>query len=193
MYSGRPLRQDLGHSHTTVLSKASSMPLPSGGRGGPGSAGLHWRLAPSCQPLKTQRGTEGMGKGGYEGSRPGLQRGVGPAGVEVGLASQDGAASASTHLLLCRAPTAWQNPGTTSLPTCTHALSCLLLGRHSLCTQPPPSLQPTMSLLVRHHPPPPTPSALAPGWAPEHQEDRQHLCHPHMPPGEGHGSLLSGH
>lgn len=65
------------------------------------------------------RDPEGMGKGGYEGSRPGLQRDVGPCCSGGGLASQDGAASASTPLLLCQAPMAWQNPGATSLPICT--------------------------------------------------------------------------
>lgn len=74
---------------------------------------------PCASPWGPRGEQRGWGKAGMKGQ--GLDsRGVwGPAGVEVGLASRDEVTSASTHLLLCRAPTAWQNPGATSLPTCT--------------------------------------------------------------------------
>lgn len=139
------------------------MPLPSGGRGAPGSAGLHWLSAPSCQPLGTQRG---WGKAGMKGQ--GLDsRGMwGPAAVEVDWPPRMEQPRQAPTSSCVRHPWPGRILEPRPSPFAPHALSCILLGCHLLCTQLPPSLQPLVSPLVRHHPAPPTPSALAPGWGP---------------------------
>lgn len=81
-------------------------PLWEGGHQGRlGHSGSRLPLMPAPGDLQ---GTEGTGKAGMVG--PGLDPG-GPAGVELGLAPQEKGTTASTHLLLCWVPTAWQNPG----------------------------------------------------------------------------------